>query len=95
MPRPHIHDPTHVPEFVPPPPRIRYLVVREGDVWFIKFDGEEYGPYKTEREAMLFAIDAAHKLGGQGEPTEVLLVDEAGDLQPAWTYGQDPYPPKL
>jgi hypothetical protein len=100
MPRPHIDDPTisdpaQVPGFVPAPPRIRYLVVREGDVWFIKFDGEEYGPYKTEREAMLFAIDAAHKLGAQGEPTEVLLVDEAGDLQPAWTSGQDAYPPKL
>jgi hypothetical protein len=22
-------------------------------VWFIKFDGEEYGPYTTKREAML------------------------------------------
>ncbi len=94
MARPHIHDPTQVPGFVPGPPRIRYLVVREGEVWFIKFDGEEYGPYKSEREAMLFAIDAAQKLGAQGEPTEVLLVDEAGEPQPTWIYGQDPYPPK-
>ena len=41
-------------------PYTRYLVVCRKDVWFIKFDGEEYGPYKTKREAMLFAIDAAH-----------------------------------
>ena len=29
--------------------------------------GEEFGPYKSQREAMLFAIDAAHKLD-QDEP---------------------------
>ena len=50
--------------------------MQQEDVWFIKFDGEEYGPYKTEREAMLFAIDAAHKLGEQGEETQVLQMDE-------------------
>ncbi len=94
MPRPLMHDATEAPGFVPAPPRVRYLIVRESDVWFIKFDGEQFGPYKSEREAMLFAVDAAHSLGTQGEPTEVLLVDEAGDLQPVWTYGQDPYPPK-
>ena len=62
-------------------------MVRQEDVWFIKFDGEEYGPYQSEREAMLFAIDAAHKLGEQGEDTQVLLVDENGAAQPAWTSG--------
>ena len=44
---------------------------------------------------MLFAIDAAHKLGEQGE-------DDAGAAgatrtampEPAWTYGRDPYPPR-
>ena len=56
-----------------------YLVVRQEDVWFIKFDGEEYGPYQSEREAMLFAIDAAHKLGEQGEETQVLQMDENGE----------------
>ena len=60
----------------------------------IKFDGEEYGPYKSEREAMLFAIDAAHKLGEQGEETEVLKLDENGEPQPAWRHGHDPYPPR-
>jgi hypothetical protein len=50
-------------------------------VWFIKFDGEEYGPYKTEREAMLFAIDAAHRLGESGEPAQVLSVEESGNAR--------------
>jgi hypothetical protein len=70
------------------------LVVRHQDVWFIKFDGEEYGPYETEREAMLFAIEAAHKLGEQGEETQVLEMDENGEATPVWTCGHDPYPPR-
>jgi len=34
---------------------------------------------------MLFAIDAAHKLGQQDEPTEVLLMGDAGEAKSAWT----------
>jgi hypothetical protein len=70
-------------------------VVRQEDVWFIKFDGEDYGPYRTEREAMLFAIDAANKLGEQGEYTQVHMLNEDGAVRPAWTFGHDPYPPRL
>jgi hypothetical protein len=95
MPRPHTSDQARGAHFVPGGPRTRYLVVRQGDVWFIKFDGEEYGPYQSEREAMLFAIDAAHKLGEQGEQTQVLQVHENGEARPVWTHGVDPYPPPL
>ena len=93
MARPHAHDTARVAAFVPGAPRTRYLVVRQEDVWFIKFDGEEFGPYKSEREAMLFAIDAAHKLGDQGEGTQVLRLDEDGEMIPVWTSGVDAYPP--
>jgi hypothetical protein len=62
-------------------------------VWFIKFDGEEYGPYKTEREAMRLAIDAAHRLGENGEQAQVRSMDESGNARATWTHGQDPYPP--
>jgi hypothetical protein len=94
MPRPNLHRDTLAPVFVPGHPHTRYLVVRQDDVWLIKFDGEEYGPYKTEREAILFAIDAAHKLGEQGEGTQVLRLDEDAKPRPVWTHGQDRYPPK-
>jgi hypothetical protein len=94
MPRPRLHEDTLAPACLPGRPRTRYLVVRQQDVWFIKFDGEEYGPYATEREAMLFAVDAAHKLGEQGEDTEVLLADETGEANAAWVHGLDPYPPR-
>jgi hypothetical protein len=94
MPRPQLHDGTLAPAVVPGRPHTRYIVVRQDDVWFIKFDGDEYGPYKSEREAMLLAIDAAHRLGESGEESQVLLMDEHGNQVVAWTHGTDPYPPR-
>jgi hypothetical protein len=85
----------HLPlaAIVPGNPRKRYVIVRREDAWFIAFEGEEFGPYQSEREALLFAIDAAHKLGETGEDTQVLRADEVGDTSPVWTFGLDPYPP--
>jgi hypothetical protein len=95
MPGTHTPDRTRVPPFAEPRPRKRYIVVRREDVWFIIFGGEEFGPYKTEREAKLFAIEAAHKLGEHGAETEVMLSsDEAGAVLPVWVYGQHAYPPR-
>jgi hypothetical protein len=42
-------------------------LIAHRDVWMIKFDEEEYGPYKSQSEAVLFAIDAAEKLNEHGE----------------------------
>jgi hypothetical protein len=95
MTRADIHDDPQAPAFVPANTPRRYLVSNREDGWFIAFDGEEFGPYKTDREAKLFAIDAAHKLAEQGEETQVLVVEEDGEAQPAWNSGQDPYPPRL
>jgi hypothetical protein len=92
MARLHLHPDTLAPAFLPGAPH-RYLVVRQDSIWLIKFDGEEYGPYESEREAIVFAIDAANKLGGQGEQTEVLQIDESGEARRVWSYGHDPYPP--
>ncbi len=94
MPRPHIHDDARVTAFVLGASHTRYLVMRQQDVWFITFNGEEFGPYQSECEAMLFAVDAAHKLGENGEETQVFRVDENGDASLVWTYGLDSYPPK-
>jgi hypothetical protein len=95
MPGTHTPDPTRVPPVVEARSRKRYIVARREDVWFIIFGGEEYGPYKTEREAKLFAIEAAHKLGEHGEETEVMVSsDEAGAVLPVWVYGQHAYPPR-
>ena len=94
MPGTEIQNHAGTPAFVQPSPRKRYLVARREDVWFIAFGGEEFGPYKSEREAKLFAVDAAHKLGEKGEDSEVLVSDEAGAATPVWVYGQHAYPPR-
>ena len=77
------------------PPLREYLVRREREGWFIEFSGERFGPYNTEREALLFAIDAAHNLGEKGELTRVLSRDEVGQVNIAWTHGHDAYPSGL
>ena len=94
MPRPLIRDNASPATFLPGALQRRYVVARRQDAWFIDFDAQEFGPYQSEREAMLFAVDAAHKLGDQGVGTQVLRVDENGDAETAWTYGRDPYPPR-
>lgn len=58
-------------------PHTRYIVVQHKDEWLIKFGDEEYGPYHSQAEAMLFAIDAAQKLGEQGENTQVGSMGDA------------------
>jgi hypothetical protein len=95
MPGTHLQDDARIQAFVPSPSRKRYVVARREDVWFIVFNGADFGPYKTEREAKLFAIDAAFKLGEKGEESEVLVADEAGTVAPVWVYGQHPYPPRV
>jgi hypothetical protein len=91
-----LHRDTAACAFMPgEPPARSYLVMRRDDAWFIEFDGGEYGPYCSEREAKLFAVDAAHTLGQQGEQTQVRILDENGETQLVWTYGHDPYPPRV
>jgi hypothetical protein len=94
MPGTDIQNHGRAPAFVEPRARTRYLVMCREDVWFIVFGGEEFGPYKSEREAKLFAIEAAHKLGEKGEESEVSVLDDAGAISPVWIYGQHPYPPR-
>ena len=73
----------------------RYILVQQGDDWMIRYGDEEFGPYKTKSEAMLFAVDAAQKLGEKGDEAEVLLMGENNHVRPEWVYGRDPYPPRL
>jgi hypothetical protein len=63
-----------------------YFVERltaHNDVWMIKFADQEYGPYKSQSEAVLFAIDAAEKRNEHGEKAQVVIIG------PTWTYDQD------
>ena len=76
-------------------PQSRYFILQHDDNWVIEFHGEEFGPYQSKREALLFAVDAAQKLGEQGQNSEVCLMGEDGHFRPEWMYGRDHYPPTL
>jgi hypothetical protein len=72
-------------------PTARYFIVHDDhrDEWLIRYDDHEYGPYRTQDEARLFAIDAAQKLGASGETVEVCLMGENGSFHSEWLSGRD------
>jgi hypothetical protein len=74
-----------------PADRVEYIVRPSDDAWMIEHGGDRYGPYKNAREAMLFAIDAARKLGALGKNTYVKLTDHAGHPLTTWNYGSNRY----
>ncbi|MBV9954526.1 MAG: hypothetical protein JOZ70_04670 [Pseudolabrys sp.] len=78
----------------PAGPRAEYCVHRREDCWFIGFEGQEFGPYAKADEALLFAINAAHKLGEHGREAVVQKADSKGKSTQVWMSG-DAYPPVL
>jgi hypothetical protein len=66
----------------------RYFLVQQNDSWMIKFADEEFGPYKSKSEAMLFAVEAARKLAERGAETEVCLMGENGFFHAEWSNTQ-------
>ncbi len=71
---------------------VRYFVVQDRNAWLIKFDDEEYGPYRTQGEAMTFAIEAAQKLGKHGQDAQVCVMDANGRLRSEWSSGPSQVP---
>jgi hypothetical protein len=68
----------------------RYFIVHnetEGQ-WLIRYEDQEFGPYKSHDEARLFAIDAAQKLESYGKAAEVCLMGENGHYHAEWVSGQ-------
>lgn len=75
--------------------RSQYFVVLLNGEWKIKFGDKHYGPYQTQRAAILAAVDAAHKAGKTGQDAQVLVQGKEGNqFRTEWTYGHDPYPPQ-
>lgn len=66
---------------------VEYVVRPDDDSWRIEHAGGSYGPYKSRREATLFAIDAARKLAAAAKKnTRVRAVDQAGHLLTTWEH---------
>jgi hypothetical protein len=74
--------------------RAQYVVVNKGGQWMIAFNGEHYGPYSTQRDAIRIAVDVAHESGKNGHDAQVLIQGMDNKFRTEWTYGHDPYPPR-
>lgn len=73
--------------------RALFVVVKHEGQWKISYEGQHFGPYKTQRETILAAVDAAYGAGRKGHDAQVLVQDEDNKFRTEWTYGHDPYPP--
>ena len=76
-------------------PTARYFIVQDHDAWLIRYADEDFGPYNSRDEAMMFAIDAAQKLGKQGETVQVCLMGENGHFRPEWSSGDEARRPPM
>ncbi len=73
-------------------PTARYFLIQDGDEWRIRYGEEEFGPYRTQQEAMVFAVDAAKALVARGESSEVCLMGENGHFHCEWLSHRDDQP---
>lgn len=71
-------------------PITRYFILKDHDEWRIRYGAEDFGPYRTQDEAMIFAIDAAKALGARGEDAEVCLMGENGHFHSQWQSSANP-----
>lgn len=74
--------------------RRQYFVVLHDGEWKITFQGQHYGPYNTQADAIAAARQWARQSADQGYPSQVLVQGRDGLFRVEWTYGDDPYPPK-
>ena len=73
--------------------RPTFVVFASDGAWKIRHDGRHYGPYPTERSAILAAIDAADRFPNFGHEARVMTQSRLnGQLYVEWTVG-DPLPP--
>lgn len=72
--------------------RPQFVVLESDGVWKIRHDGVNYGPYRTQRTAILAAIDAADRSPKSGYAPRVMVKSRLnGHLYAEWTT-DDPYP---
>jgi len=74
--------------------RTQYFVTNRNNQWMIVLNGEDFGPYETQRGAIHAAVEAAHRCGQKGIDAQVLVQGTDSKFRTEWTYGNDPYPPK-
>ncbi len=70
-----------------------YIVSCRTDGWFIRFEGERYGPFPNgQAGALIAAVQAANQAGKDGHDARVLLRKPGGAVDAVWVFGTDSYP---
>jgi Uncharacterized protein conserved in bacteria (DUF2188) len=69
--------------------REQYFIIVENNEWKISFNGEHYGPYPNQQQAIEAAIDAAYAMGEIGINAQVLIQDADHKFQSKWLYEKD------
>jgi len=66
-------------------------VVRNGDRWGVRGEGNSKltQTFDTQKEAIAFGRDIA-----RNQEAELRIQDRDAKFREAWSYGNDPYPPK-
>lgn len=66
-------------------------VVKNGDRWGVRGEGNERltKSFDTQREAIGYGRDIA-----RNQNAELRIQSENGQFREAWSYGNDPHPPK-
>jgi hypothetical protein len=71
---------------------LRYFVSDELSQWNIDFNGQRYGAYRSEQEAVSKAIEKAFEASMSGHKAEILVRDKStGQFKVAWSYGRSKY----
>ena len=69
----------------------RYFVFEAGGRWYVTLDGAPLGRHADRPAALNSAIVMADLMGSMKHDADVMLED-AGQLRLAWTYGADDIP---
>jgi hypothetical protein len=77
--------------------RLRYDVTKIGEHnWTVRFaadqkyDGKDYGSYRTQEAAQQQAVAWAKEQHAKGHDSQVYTRNEQGQFRLEWTYGHDP-----
>ena len=75
--------------------RPQFVVLESDGLWKIRHDGVNYGPYRSQRAAILAAIDAADRTPKSAYKARVMVQSGLrGKVYVEWTRGE-PYPADL
>jgi hypothetical protein len=68
---------------------LRYFVLDDQNAWKIDLNGELYGNFRSEQEAVSKAIENAFSKSMSGHKAEILIRDKVtGQFKVAWSYGR-------